>query len=388
MLWARTHNRPIEQAPDLPESTLSGLVSGIVIEQEQIGPNRYIARLGVMFDRARTGQLLGVSGQITRSAPMLLIPVMISGSSSYSFEYRNLWQRAWAEYRTAGSTIDYVRTAGRGIDPLLLNYGQTQRRGRGWWRMLLDQYGAADILVAEVEIRRLYPGGPATGIFTARYGPDSRFLGRFVLRAANSGALRTMMDEGVRRLDALYRQALAQGLLRPDPSLVILAAPLPPALEEEREEEVTEGNSVATAEPAAPVAAIQSFNVQVATPDAAAVQRAEVGVSRVSGVASAITTSLAPGGSSVMNVRFAGSRAEGERPEPDRIALRLARGGPGRGLPALGREPQCLRASDPLVALAGHGDPGHRTAQVGAEPAGPHLRAQDGRPPVRQCRGA
>ena len=85
MLWARTHNRPVEQAPDLPESTLSGIVSGIVIEQEQIGPTRYIARLGVMFDRARTGQLLGVSGQIARSAPMLLIPVMTTGSASYSF---------------------------------------------------------------------------------------------------------------------------------------------------------------------------------------------------------------------------------------------------------------------------------------------------------------
>jgi len=308
MLWARTHNRPVEQAPDLPESTLSGIVSGIVIEQEQIGPTRYIAKLGVMFDRARTGQLLGVSGQIARSAPMLLIPVMVTGSSAYSFEYRNLWQRAWAEYRTAGSTIDYVRTAGRGIDPLLLNYGQTQRRGRGWWRMLLDQYGAADILIAEVELRRLYPGGPATGIFTARYGPDSQILGRFVLRAANSGAIRTMLDEGVRRLDGIYRQALAQGLLRPDPSLVILAAPLPPALEEEADEPV-DGNSVETAAPVPSANTIQSFNVQVATPDAASVQRAELGVSRVGGVASAITTSLALGGTSVMQVRFAGDAA-------------------------------------------------------------------------------
>jgi hypothetical protein len=310
ILWARTHNRPVEQAPDLPESTLSGIVSGIVIEQEQIGPNRYIARLGVMFDRARTGQLLGVSGQITRSAPMLLIPVMVTGSASYSFEYRNLWQRAWAEYRTAGSTIDYVRTAGRGIDPLLLNYGQTQRRGRGWWRMLLDQYGAADILIAEVEIRRLYPGGPATGIFTARYGPDSQYLGRFVLRAANSASVRTMLDEGVRRLDGVFRQALAGGLLRPDPSLVILAAALPPALEEETTDAPVDGNTTATApEPATAPAAVQSFNVQVSTPDAASVQRAELGVSRVGGVASAITTSLALGGNSVMSVRFAGDSA-------------------------------------------------------------------------------
>jgi hypothetical protein len=306
MLWARTHNLPIEQAPDLPESTLSSIISGIIIEQEQIGPTRYIARLGVMFDRARTGQLLGVSGQIARSAPMLLIPVMTTGSASYSFEFRNLWQRAWAEYRTAGSTIDYVRTAGRGIDPLLLNYGQTLRRGRGWWRMLLDQYGAADILVAELDLRRLYPGGPALGIFTARYGPDSQVLGRFVLRAANSGAIRTMMDEGVRRLDGLYRQALAAGLLRPDPSLVILAAPIPAALAAPVEEPATENGVAAAPEPAQAPATIQSFNVQVATPDAASVQRAELGVSRASGVASAITTSLALGGTSLMQVRFSG----------------------------------------------------------------------------------
>ena len=47
----------------------------------------------------------------------------------------------------------------------------------------------------------------------------------------------------------------------------------------------------------------------MATPDSASVQRAEVGVSRVSGVASAITTSLALGGTSLMNVRFAGDTA-------------------------------------------------------------------------------
>ena len=68
MLWSRTTGRPVEQAPDLSEAVLNTIVSGIVIEQEQIGPTRYIARLGVLFDRARTGQMLGVSGP-DRAAP-------------------------------------------------------------------------------------------------------------------------------------------------------------------------------------------------------------------------------------------------------------------------------------------------------------------------------
>jgi hypothetical protein len=304
MLWARTHNRPLAEAPTLSDSVLNSIVSGIVIDNEQIGPNRYIARLGVLFDRARTGQLLGVSGDIQRSAPMLVIPVMTTGSAAYSFEFRNEWQRAWAQYRTANSAIDYVRPSGSGIDPLVLNYAQSQRRGRGWWRMLLDQYGAADIVVPEVDLHRLYPGGPAVGIFTARYGPDNMFIGRFQLSARNSAEIPAMLSEGVRRLDLLYAQALQQGLLRPDPTLVIVQPPLPPLPPAETDTTAPEetGEQVAAG-------ATTSFSIQVSTPDADAVQQAELSVSRANGVASAITTSLALGGTSLMRVTFVGDSA-------------------------------------------------------------------------------
>ena len=80
-LWAKTNKRPVSEAPNLSDSTLDGLVSSIVVEREQIGPNRYIATLGVLFDRARAGELLGFAGQVSRSAPMLLIPVLVSGGT-------------------------------------------------------------------------------------------------------------------------------------------------------------------------------------------------------------------------------------------------------------------------------------------------------------------
>jgi hypothetical protein len=56
-------------------------------------------------------------------------------------------------------------------------------------------------------------------------------------------------------------------------------------------------------------AATTSFSVQVSTPDAGAVQQAELSVSRASGVTSAITTSLALGGTSIMRVSFVGDSA-------------------------------------------------------------------------------
>ena len=54
-LWAKMHNASVNQAPNLPDGTLDQIVSSISVGREQIGPNRYIADLGILFDRARAG---------------------------------------------------------------------------------------------------------------------------------------------------------------------------------------------------------------------------------------------------------------------------------------------------------------------------------------------
>jgi hypothetical protein len=229
-LWAKMHHVPINQAPNLPDGTLDQIVSSINVEREQIGPNRYIADLGVLFDRARAAEFLGVEGgEVQRSVPMLLIPVMVSGGTATTVELRNSWQNAWAKFRTSQSPIDYVRVSGMGSDPLLINASQTVRPGRGWWRNLLDLYGAADILVAEVQLQRLYPGGPARARFIARHGPDNQIVGGFTLTAPNSDAIPGMMAQGVQQMDQLFANALAAGALARDPSL---NQPPPPPMPE------------------------------------------------------------------------------------------------------------------------------------------------------------
>lgn len=334
-LWGKTNGRPASEAPKMSDSALNGMVSGIIIEEEQIGPTRYIARLGVLFDRARTGELLGLSGPVARSAPMLVIPVMQTGGAFQSFESRTEWQKAWARFRTGNSPVDYVRPTGNGIDPLLLNVHQTRRPGRGWWRILLDQYGAADVIVPEVHLKRLWPGGPAIGTFTARHGPDNEVLGRFTLRVEHSGAIPKLMDEGVRRLDEIYTRSLSAGRLRPDPSLIV---PEPPPVEEVPEIEILEEappQPLPSLSGPAPIGAATAFSIQVDTPDPQAVQRAEISVSRISGVTSALTTSLALGGTSVMRVTYMGDpesmraalQAQGWTVQGSGTNLRISRGG-------------------------------------------------------------
>lgn len=304
MLWSRTHGNA--GVPSLSDSQLEGMISGIEIEYEQIGPTRYIATLGVLFDRARTGQVLGVTGSnVAHSPPLLVIPVMWDGGSAVSYERINEWQKAWARFRTGDSAIDYVRVAGSIADPILLNAGQVGRRGRLWWRVLLDQYGAADVVVPIARIERQWPGGPVLGTFTARYGPDDRLIGSFSLRASAESAIPQMMDEAARRIDQLYTAALNDGRLRPDPSLIIEEPVDVDALAIENATEAS-GEGMIEA-PLPPAATSSSVSIQFDTPDVGSVAQGEAALRSVPGVRSAATTSLALGGTSIMQVSFDGT---------------------------------------------------------------------------------
>lgn len=294
-LYAKMHGVALNQAPNLPDATLDDIVASINIENEQIGPNRYIADLGILFDRARAAQYLGVEGgEVQRSNPMLLVPIITTGGAQTSVELRNAWQRAWAQFRTSQSPIDYVRVSGLGVDPMLVNAAQTRRPGRGWWRNIIDLYGAADILVAEVQLQRLYPGGPARARFIARHGPDDEIVGGFTLTAPNSDAVPGMMAEGVRRMDQLFADALAAGRLERDSSLDLP----PPPIIELPEEPIARPTNVANA-----------YQVQITGPDVNIYNFAMAHLRTLPGIESATPQQINPSGTSYVLVTYRGDIA-------------------------------------------------------------------------------
>lgn len=310
--WVQLSNRLGGGGAALPDGTLDSIVSSIVIEAEEIGPNRYVARLGVLFDRDRTAGLLGISSFVSRSPPLVVVPVQWSTGVGTVFEQRTVWQEAWARYRTGNSEIDYIRPAGTGPDPLLLDVGQTQRPARGWWRAVLDQYGGTDVLMPTVRLYRQWPGGPVIGVFEARYGPDNRILQRFTLRVGTTGGTPALLDEAVRRMDGVYQQALRNGYLRADPGLIAVNEPAPLATPTPGAEDLLPGD------PATPGMS-STITVQFDTPDAGAVTGTENALRNVPGVSTAATSSLALGGISLMSVTYGGP------PEAFRAALQ-ARG--------------------------------------------------------------
>jgi hypothetical protein len=299
LLWSKMHNAPISQAPNLPDGTLDQIVSSINVDHELIGPNRYIADLSVEFDRDRSAPFLGVEGaQVTQhSAPMLLIPITVTAGTETSVEFRNAWQRAWAQFHTAQTPINYVRVSGLGGDPLLVNAAQTSRPGRGWWRALLDIYGAQDILVAEVQLQRAYPGGPARARFIARHGPDNEVLGGFTLTAPNSEAIPAMMVQGTQKIDAIFAQALADGRLTRDPSLNL---PPPPVVEAQ----------VSAAPPPKPANVANDYQVQIVGNDVTVYNFAMAHLRTLGGVQSAIPQQINPNGTSYVLVTYHGTIAQ------------------------------------------------------------------------------
>ncbi|MGD9665119.1 MAG: heavy-metal-associated domain-containing protein [Novosphingobium sp.] len=307
--WARLGG------PKISDSQLDSIVSAIVVDSEQIGYRRYIATLGVIFDRSRASQFMGGDGERSRSAPMLLVPVLNSGGVHTVYEIRNAWQRTWAEYQPGGSAIDYVRPSGAGADSLLLTFGQEGRRSRTWWRNILDDFGAADVIFAIAHLERQWPGGPIKGTFTARYGPDNRLISSFTMTAQDDEALPAMLEKARNRLNTVFTGALRDGLLKPDPTLALDSVDIAPAiqalLEQARKAETQNGGDSATAvtmpdSTTVIPQVVTSFTVQFATPDAGAVDSALASVRGTAGVRGAATTSIALGGTSIMSVSYAG----------------------------------------------------------------------------------
>lgn len=338
--WARLHG------PTLSDGDLESMVSSVIVGHEQIGPHHYFARLGVVFDRARAGALVASQngGSIARSPPTLVIPLLYAGGVGQVYEVQGAWQRTWAEFNTGASAIDYVRPSGAGGESLLITAGQPGRRSRVWWRNLLDQFGASNVIMPVARLERQWPDGPVKGIFTARYGPEDAWLDSFTLTAPDEEHIPDMLKQALQRFDMIYTDAFRQGLLEPDPTLSIDHPAVDPALagliaEGERQRALEEQQIEAQARAAgdasldagglpgvpAPLAVPEAIpsptaatapkpatalTIQFASPDAQAIDAALAGLRGTPRVISAATSSIAIGGTSVMRVNYAGSVPE------------------------------------------------------------------------------
>lgn len=325
MLWARLTGRPAAEAPALSDGQIDAMVAGIESQGEQFSATRYIARLGVVFDRSRAADYVGGGLATLQSPPMLLLPVLVDGGAATVAQARTPWVESWRRWRGNVTPIDYVLPDGGAAGNLWLNGWQAGRSERGPWRSIMARFDTVDVLVAEARLTRRFPGGPVRGQFIARHGPDGVELGRFALSVKSENAVPALMDEGVRRIDAIYAEALRGGRLAAERDLGIDMAP------------------IVEAEPLIgdPMADAGALLVAVITPDAASLASAEALLRQVAG-GDVLVRQAAVGGTSRIELAMAGG-------EP---ALRAALGRRGWTLAANGTDLVLRRVAVPAPAAA------------------------------------
>ncbi len=140
-----------------------------------------------------------------------------------------------------------------------------------------------------------------------------------------------MYARAIERFEGIYEKALADGVLKPDPTLNQTAGSIDPAIQRlieagrqaeaaaAAERRAADAERDRAAQPDTPTdqptaapqpVVVSSYVVQFATPDAGTIDATLAAVRSTPGVRGAATTSLAIGGTSVMSVTYGGSLAE------------------------------------------------------------------------------
>lgn len=290
LLWNRLTGEPASSAPRLDDGALQQMVAGIEIEGERFSSTRYIATLGVVFDRTRaSARFAGTAGAL-HSGPMLLLPLFTDAGARTLYQVKTPWITAWTRFSEGLSPIDYVVASGSAGDNVLLTSYQTQRSDRGLWRNILNRFGAVDVLVAEVALTRSFPGGPVAARFVARHGPDGTVLGAFDMRTSSEAGLDAMLDQGVRRIDQVYADALRAGQLVSEKDLTAELAPIISAAPDISGAAVDLSGATLTAD--------------VVTPDAKVWAEIEASLRTTPTVTAVSLTSLSLGGTSQIELHY------------------------------------------------------------------------------------
>lgn len=289
-LWARLTGEPVATAPEMTDSALDGIVSAIEIEREELGPTRYVARLAVVFDRLRSATYLGRYSDVVASPPLLVLPVLQDAATRMAYEPSSPWLAAWARLRAGETPIDYVRIRPTPGDTILLNAWQANRRYLFLWRLLIDRYQVADVLIPELILERNYAGGPVNGLLIVRFGTTAQELGR--VRVVNrAGNVANLLDTAVREADRIYTAALRSGQLRPNPDLV----PPDASLAELEDSGPLIGGGYGAIGP-------MTVEARVATPDDATLRAFQRDITAAPGVSGVSVQSFVLGGDSVLEI--------------------------------------------------------------------------------------
>jgi hypothetical protein len=190
--------------PQLDSARLEQMVRDFEVEEERASAVRYIAELTVRFQPSEVQRVLreaGVRYAVTRSKPVIVLPVYEAGSTSVLWDEPNPWRQAWSEYPSDAGLVPMIVPLGDLSDMASINASQAVAGNRDSMASVATNYGAEGALVAQAQLS----GDPEVG--SARIDVVSRWYDLTGGSAGQQVSQSLRQREGEDLEDLLYRGA-------------------------------------------------------------------------------------------------------------------------------------------------------------------------------------
>jgi hypothetical protein len=190
--------------PDMEAARLEQMVRDFEVEEERASAVRYIAELTVRFQPDAVQQFLrnsGVRYAVTRSKPLVVLPVYGGGNEAVLWDEPNPWRQAWMDYPSDAGLVPMIVPLGDLGDMASINARDALAGDRDGMSSVASNYGAEGAVVARAEASGDAEAGSARIDVVARwYDLASGGTGQQV-----TDSLR--QSEGESLEDLLYRGA-------------------------------------------------------------------------------------------------------------------------------------------------------------------------------------
>lgn len=169
--------------PEVSDDVLATLVRDFDIADEKFGGGRYLATLSVRFLPGEIANVLrsyGIPFAMTRSRPVVVVPVINAGSATRLWDDPNPWRQAWAGVLPNPGLFSMTMPIGDLSDVATINESQALAGDRVALEAIARKYEADGTMVAVATVGRRSNGVTAVRVtMTFRNGGfDGRTLDR------------------------------------------------------------------------------------------------------------------------------------------------------------------------------------------------------------------
>lgn len=177
--------------PKVDKKLLPTLVEAFDITNEKFGGGRYLATMSVRFipdQVAKELRLAGIPFAMTRSRPLVILPIIDTGSGKRLWDDPNPWRRAWEARLPYPGLFSLIMPDGDLADVTTINVSQAFVGNAAAFRAIATKYRAAGVMVAVASVR----GGGRTIYVSLRFIGGSRD-GRVLERRYEGGGSTTQI---------------------------------------------------------------------------------------------------------------------------------------------------------------------------------------------------